>query len=122
LLTGTDNNLLPVGDALFHPICRNSKVDAIAIERGDSTDTQLGGLLYGPVKSIAFAQAKAQRGVNTRLGIGRGGCSYLERHGLFINTGDRRCKLVAVAIEQADGISDACTKCAPKVFCSTPFQ
>jgi hypothetical protein len=64
LLTGADGNLLPVRDAFFDPVRGNAEVNALAIERCDGTHTQLGCFLNRPIKTVAFAQTQAQRGVN----------------------------------------------------------
>ena len=73
----------------------------------DGTHAQLGCFLNRPIKSVAFAQAQAQRGVDRRLCLGCGGCANLYADLAFADSKHLSRELLTIAIEQRDMVSGA---------------
>jgi hypothetical protein len=75
------------------------------MERCDGTHAQLGCFLNRPIKSVAFAQAQAQRGVDQRLCLGCEGYANIDTDLAFADGEHLSCKLPPIAIEQRNLLS-----------------
>ena len=77
---------------------------------------QLGGFLNRPIKSVAFAQTQAQRGIDRRLRLGRGGGTNIDGDLAFANSEHLSCELLPIAIEQHNALSGTGSEHAAQVL------